>query len=279
MKDKKSTILLVIIFFIGLSLLLYPSVSEYWNSFHQTKAIAAYTDKVAKMDGDQYEEVLNNAYTYNAYLAENKTSWFLTEEEKVVYEQQLNVVGNGIMGYIEIPSIHCSLPIYHGTNESVLQIATGHIEGSSLPVGGLGTHCAISGHRGLPSAKLFTDLDKLKEGDYFVIQVLNEQLTYEVDQIRIVEPDNVTDLVIEKEKDLCTLITCTPYGINSHRLLVRGSRTDNRPDEYIPVTADAVQIEPRIIAPILAIPILLILLIWVFASSRRGKNVRKGAGR
>ncbi|MBE5955016.1 MAG: class C sortase [Lachnospiraceae bacterium] len=278
MKDKKTTILLVIVFFIGLSLLLYPSLSEYWNSFHQTRAIAVYTDKVAKMDENQYEEVLESAYAYNAYLAENKTSWFLTEEEKEVYEQQLNVVGNGIMGYIEIPSIHCSLPIYHGTNESVLQIATGHIEGSSLPVGGPGTHCAISGHRGLPSAKLFTDLDKLKEGDYFVIQVLNEQLTYEVDQIRIVEPDNVTDLVIEKEKDLCTLITCTPYGINSHRLLIRGSRTDNRPDEYIPVTADAVQIEPRIIAPILAIPILLILLIWVFASSRKGKDIRKGAG-
>ena len=278
MKDKKTTILLVIVFFIGLSLLLYPSLSEYWNSFHQTRAIAVYTDKVAKTDENQYEEVLESAYAYNAYLAENKTSWFLTEEEKEVYEQQLNVVGNGIMGYIEIPSIHCSLPIYHGTNESVLQIATGHIEGSSLPVGGPGTHCAISGHRGLPSAKLFTDLDKLKEGDYFVIQVLNEQLTYEVDQIRIVEPDNVTDLVIEKEKDLCTLITCTPYGINSHRLLIRGSRTDNRPDEYIPVTADAVQIEPRIIAPILAIPILLILLIWVFASSRKGKDIRKGAG-
>lgn len=180
------------------------------------------------------------------------------------------MTGSGIMGYIEIPSIDVSLPIYHGVDEAVLQIAVGHIEGSSLPVGGLSTHCVISGHRGLPSAKLFTNLDQLVEGDVFVIRVLDETLTYEVDQIRIVEPTDLSALEREEGKDLCTLVTCTPYGVNSHRLLVRGHRIENLEESNsIRVTADATLIDPVIVAPIVAVPILLILLIWLLVHYRK----------
>lgn len=166
------------------------------------------------------------------------------------------------MGYIEIPSIDCSLPIYHGTEESVLQTAIGHLEWTSLPVGGESTHCVLSGHRGLPSAKLFTNLDKLVEGDVFMLRILDEVLTYEVDQILIVEPQETAELQIVEGQDYCTLVTCTPYGINTHRLLVRGHRIDNMEEaKTVHVTADAVQIEPMIVAPIVAIPILLVLFI------------------
>lgn len=174
------------------------------------------------------------------------------------------------MSYIEIPKIKCSLPIYHGTDEGVLQIAIGHIEGSSLPVGGVNTHCVLSGHRGLPSAKLFSNLDKLEEGDIFMIRTLDQTLTYEVDQIRIVLPDEVDDLKIEEGKDLCTLVTCTPYGINTHRLLVRGHRVANREEaEAVRVTADAMQVDNRIVATCIAVPVLLILLAGIFVSGRR----------
>ena len=154
----------------------------------------------------------------------------LTEEQKERYEKLLNVSGDGIMAYIEIPKIGCRLPIYHGTKESALQIAAGHLEWSSLPVGGESAHCVISGHRGLPRAKLFTDLDKMEEGDQFFITVLNKRLTYEVDQIQVVEPEEVEDLAIEKGKDYVTLVTCTPYAINTHRLLVRGHRINGKGD-------------------------------------------------
>lgn len=278
MKKHMSTIALVIVFVIGLSLLLYPSISEHWNSFHQTQAIANYTERVAAIDEGQYEEIMGSAREYNELLAEKETNWFLTEEEKEYYNAQLDVTGSGIMGYIEIPGINCSLPIYHGTSESVLQIATGHIEGSSLPIGGPGTHCVISGHRGLPSAKLFTDLDEVKEGDYFLLRVLDEVLTYQVDQIRIVEPDNVSNLGIYKDEDLCTLITCTPYGVNSHRLLVCGHRTENLADDVIYVAADAMQIEPMVIATALAVPILLLLIIGVLLCSKRSRVGKRGKG-
>ena len=174
------------------------------------------------------------------------------------------------MSYIEIPSIKCSLPIYHGTDEAVMQIAVGHIEGSSLPVGGVNTHCVLSGHRGLPSAKLFSDLDKLEEGDLFMIRTLDQTLTYEVDQIRIVLPEEIDDLKIVEGEDLCTLVTCTPYGINTHRLLVRGHRVANQEDaENIRVTAEAMQVDTRIVAAFVAVPILLVLLIWLLVSTRK----------
>ena len=269
-KKNLSSIILVLIFIIGLSLLLYPSFSDYWNSFHQSRAIASYAQSVTTIDDDQYEKMWAQAQEYNTTLAKKQNRWVLSEEEYEEYEGLLNIGGTGIIGYIEIPNIKVSLPIYHGVDEAVLQIAVGHIEGSSLPVGGEGTHCVISGHRGLPSAKLFTNLDEMEEGDLFMMRVLDETLTYEVDQIRIVEPEDLSALEIEEGKDLCTLVTCTPYGINSHRLLVRGHRVENLESaSSIRVTADAMQIDPVMVAPVIAVPILLILLIWLLVHYRK----------
>ena len=265
MKKKSSnfiTVLLVLILLVGLSLLLYPSVSDYWNSFHQTKAITEYSERVANLDEDQYAEIWDAAADYNASLLDRANSYLLSDAQEETYKQLLNVSGDGVMGYIEIPSIQCSLPVYHGTAESVLQIAVGHLEWTSLPVGGGSTHCVLSGHRGLPSAKLFTNLDKLVIGDVFMLRILDEVLTYEVDQILIVEPQETAALKIVEGQDYCTLVTCTPYGINTHRLLVRGHRIDNIPEaKAVHVTADAMQIEPMLVAPIVAIPILLVLFV------------------
>ena len=271
MKRKNvSNIILIVIFFVGLSVLLYPTVSDYWNSFHQSRAIATYSDAVEKMDTSDYDRMWAEAEAYNEKLYESGHGLGLAEDEKEEYESLLDVSGTGIMSYIEIPSIKCSLPIYHGTDEAVLQIAVGHIEGSSLPVGGKNTHCVLSGHRGLPSAKLFSDLDKLQEGDLFMIRTLNETLTYEVDQIRIVLPEEIDDLKIVEGEDLCTLVTCTPYGINTHRLLVRGHRVANQEDaENIRVTAEAMQVDTRIVAAFVAVPILLILFICMLVSTRK----------
>ena len=265
MKKKKGnfiTILLILILLAGLSLLLYPSVSDYWNFFHQTRAIASYAEEVANLDQNQYDDLWSAAERYNASLTERDNAYLLSDAQKEEYERLLNVSGLGVMGYIDIPGIDCSLPIYHGTEESVLQIAVGHLEWSSLPVGGESTHCVLSGHRGLSSAKLFTNLDKLQTGDVFMLRILDEVLTYEVDQILIVEPQETGALRIEEGKDYCTLVTCTPYGINTHRLLVRGHRIDNiEAAKTVRVTADAIQIEPLLVAPVVAIPILLLLLI------------------
>ena len=276
MKKKNgnfTTLLLVLILLTGLSLLLYPTVSDYWNSFHQTRAIATYAENVAIMDQDQYDEIWAAAKAYNASLAERDNAFLLSDEQKEEYTRLLDVSGLGIMGYVEIPEINCSLPIYHGTEESVLQIAVGHIEWSSLPVGGESSHCVISGHRGLPSAKLFTNLDKLIEGDTFMLRVLDEVLTYEVDQILIVEPQETSPLKIEEGKDYCTLVTCTPYGINSHRLLVRGHRTDNVEEaDAVRITADAIQIEPLLVAPFAALPLLAVLLVILLALPQKPKS-------
>ena len=271
MKKKNwSNIILIVVFFVGLSVLLYPTVSDYWNSLHQSRAIATYSDAVEEMDTSDYERMWAEADAYNEKLYESGHGLGLKKKEKKEYNNLLNVSGTGIMSYIEIPKIKCSLPIYHGTDEGVLQIAIGHIEGSSLPVGGVNTHCVLSGHRGLPSAKLFSNLDKLEEGDIFMIRTLDQTLTYEVDQIRIVLPDEVDDLKIEEGQDLCTLVTCTPYGINTHRLLVRGHRVANREEaEAVRVTADAMQVDNRIVAACIAVPVLLILLAGIFVSGRR----------
>ena len=282
MKQKKArknwifTLLLLLIFLAGLSLLLYPTISDYWNSFHQSRAIASYVDTVAELDDDAYQEIWEQAQAYNAALPRDDTRFVPGEEEIAYYDTLLNVSGNGIMGYLEIPSIEVTLPVYHGTDEEVLQVAVGHIEGSSLPVGGPGTHSVISGHRGLPSATLLTDLDQLEIGDVFMLHVLDETLTYEVDQIHIVEPDDVSYLAIEEGEDLCTLVTCTPYGINTHRLLVRGHRIETQAEAVsISVSADAIQISPMMVAAALAVPVLLILLLWVlFSSSHKGKSKR-----
>lgn len=271
MKNKKSTIALWLIFIIGLSLLLYPSVSDYWNSFRQTKAIAGYVEKVATMDAEEYARVLKSAEEYNEMFLGRKNLWVLNEEQTALYENQLNINGDGIMGYIEIPKINCSLSIYHGTSDKVLQVAVGHLEGSSLPVGGKGTHCVLSRHRGLPSAQLFTNLDQLAEGDVFMLYVLGETYTYEVDQIRIVDPDDLSELAVEEDKDLCTLVTCTPYGVNSHRLLVRGHRADNEVVSNIVVTADAVLTDETVVSVVIATPVLLGLLVFVLLRSRKRK--------
>ncbi len=273
MKNRISTILLLVVFLTGLSLLLYPTVSDYWNSLHQSRAIATYAEQVAELDDESYQQTWADAKAYNAALADKKTRLVPTEEDTAYYESLLDVTGNGIMGYIEIPSIGVSLPIYHGVEDTVLQIAIGHIEGTSLPVGGIGTHCVVSGHRGLPSAKLFTDLDKLVEGDVFLLRVLDEVLTYEVDQIHIVEPHEVDLLNISETEDLCTLVTCTPYGVNSHRLLVRGHRIENiKSASSIRVTADAMLIEPVLVAPLVAAPILFVMLIALLMSTGRKRK-------
>lgn len=258
--NKISTIILIFILILGLSLLLYPSFSDYWNSFHQSKAIAAYADAASEIDQDKYSEMISEAKAYNEKLLEKRNRWILSDAEKAEYNKILDISGTGVMGYIEIPSIDVALPIYHGVDEDVLQIAIGHLTGSSFPVGGAGTHSVVSGHRGLPSAKLFTDLDQLTKGDLFVMRILDETLTYEVDQIRIVLPNEMDELQIDEEQDYCTLITCTPYGINTHRMLVRGHRVDNVEDISIRVTADAMQIDSKIVASVIAIFILVILL-------------------
>ena len=272
MKNKLINIFLILALVAGLSLLLYPTVSDYWNSLHASQAVASYDQAVKSMDEDKYDELLQRAGQYNRDLFLRGTLFALTDEEREDYNSQLDIDGSGVMGYIEIPTIKVSLPIYHGTSDDVLQVAVGHLEWSSLPVGGESTHCVLSGHRGLPSAKLFTDLDKLREGDTFLLRVLDEILTYEVDQILIVEPQDTAALEIAEGEDYCTLVTCTPYGINTHRLLVRGHRIDNIEEvKTVRVTADAVQLEPMLVAPVVAIPMLLILLILLLLPRRRKK--------
>ena len=276
MKNHRSTILLILILLIGLSLMLYPSFADWWNSFHSSRAIASYEEQVANIDDAQYEELWDAAQDYNQSLLHRPNDFILSDEQQEIYKSLLDIGGNGIMGYIEIPVIDVMLPIYHGTKESVLQIAVGHLDWTSLPVGGAGSHCVLSGHRGLPSARLFTDLDKLKVGDVFMLHVLNEILTYEIDQILIVEPQDTDPLLIEPGKDLCTLITCTPYGINSHRMLVRGHRIESQEEpKDIRITADAVRIEPLMVAPIVAVPILLVLLIILLLPKQKKGSLQE----
>ena len=271
MKKHLSTILLVVALLAGVSLLLYPSLSDYWNSLHATQVVSNYAQQVQTMDRSRYETMWNDAVAYNRSLLTRSTDFALTDAQKRQYDALLNVDGTGIMGYLEIPALEVTLPIYHGTDDSVLQVGAGHIEWSSLPTGGESTHCVLSGHRGLPSAKLFTNLDQLVAGDTFVIRVLDEVMTYEVDQILIVEPTDVSALTVEDGKDLCTLVTCTPYGVNSHRLLVRGHRVENA-SEAIRVTSDAVQIEPLIVAPLVAMPLLLALLLLLLLPRSKKKS-------
>ncbi len=268
-KKNLSTILLVLVFLIGLSLLLYPTVSDYWNSFRQSRAIVSYEESVSKLDNNTYEKILKDAREYNKALSKTGTRLALSDKEIEEYEQLLNVTDKGIMGYVEIPVINCKLPIYHGVSESVLQEAIGHLPGSSLPIGGTGTHSVLSGHRGLPRARLFTDLDKVKKGDLFMIRVLDETMTYKVDQISVVEPDELEGLTIEADKDYCTLVTCTPYGINSHRLLVRGYRVENQDGSTARITADAIQLESIFVIPLIVTVMLIVLLVLLLIKSRK----------
>jgi len=275
-ENKKSsgftTVLLFIVLIVGLALLLYPTVSDYWNSFTQSKAVASYAEKLNEIDEDQYAEIWNSAIAYNEKLKGLPPGLALTPELESEYYQMLAVDESGIMGLIEIPSINVSLPIYHGTGDEVLQVAIGHIDWTSLPTGGMGNHTVVSGHRGLPSAKLFTNLDQLREGDIFMLRVLDEILTYEIDMISIIEPHEVDSIKRHEDMDLCTLMTCTPYGINTHRLLVRGHRVENIEEaKIVRIVGEARQIDPLIVAPIVASPMLLVLFIFILIP-RRGKN-------
>ena len=277
MKKNRSTIILILIFLVGLSVMLYPTVSDYVNQKNQSRAVASYSEEVENLSDVDYQAYFDAADDYNRRLAETPDAFYRPEEVSG-YTDTLDVSGTGIMGYITISKIGVELPVYHGTSDGVLQVAAGHLEGSSLPVGGAGTHAVISAHRGLPSAKLFTNLDELEVGDTFTITVLDRVLTYEVDQISIVLPTE-TDLLQPVEgKDYVTLMTCTPYGINTHRLLVRGKRIENAENQkHIRVMADALRIEPIIVAPALAVPMLLVMLVVMLAVPRlrKRKNQRE----
>ncbi len=273
MKKKHiSTIIIALIFLAGLGFLLYPTVSNLWNRAHQSRAIATYTKQVEKLDDSQNKEMLKAARKYNKSLLKKSDHWKLSKKDKKKYESLLDVSGTGIMGYIEVPKIDCSLPIYHGTDEGALQIAIGHLEGSSLPVGGKSTHCVLSGHRGLPSARLFTDLDQMEEGDVFVLNVLGRKLAYEVDQIKVVLPDEMSDLEIVQGKDLCTLVTCTPYGINTHRLLVRGHQTKYIEETVVRVQKEAEKKETGIWLLAGGGAVFLIIIIIVVVKRRRKRR-------
>ena len=269
MRKNFPTILLVFVFMLGLFLLLYPTLSDCWNSMHQTTAIAHYAEAVSEIDESACEQIWNEAAAYNERLSSRTWSLELKDGDAIAdYNSQLDAAGSGMMGYIEIPKINCYLPIYHGTDSATLSRNIGHITGSSLPVGGEGTHTVLSGHRGLTSARLFTDLDQLTVGDMFTLHVLDRTLHYEVDQILIVLPNEISALKITEGEDYCTLVTCTPYGINTHRMLVRGHRVDTGGDAiYVP--GDAIQLESSLVAPLVAAPMLLTLLIVLLVTTRR----------
>ena len=278
MRKNLSTIILILIFLVGLSVMLYPSVSNAVNRKHQSRAVAGYAEEVEQLSDADYQAYFDAADAYNRQLNTTPNAFYKPDLVSG-YAQTLDISGTGIMGYITIPKISVELPIYHGTDEGVLQVAAGHLEGSSLPVGGAGTHAVISAHRGLPSAKLFTNLNELEVGDRFTITVLNRVLTYEVDQISIVLPTEIDQLLPTEGMDYVTLMTCTPYGINTHRLLVRGKRVETTESQkHIRVAADAFRIEPIIVAPILAIPMLLAALVGVLVAPhlrKRSKRRRK----
>lgn len=262
MRSKKSTIILLVSFFIGLSVLLYPSISSYWNSKTQSEAIVDYEAMLSQYKPEDYTAIFAEADAYNKQLAQLNEP--LVEHNRLPdYNSILNVGGTGMMGYITVPKISQELPVYHGTSDGVLSVAVGHLQGSSLPVGGENTHCVVSAHRGLPTAVLFTHLDRMEIGDIFYFTILDRTITYEVDQIRIVDPDDASLLQIKDGKDYCTLLTCTPYGINTHRLLVRGHQVDASQTRNLYIANEAYRIEPLVVMPIVALPIIFVLLVYV----------------
>jgi sortase A len=270
-------LLLGCVLLFGVGLLLYPTVSDWWNGMHQSQAIATYQKAVQDNSAEKNKKMWDAAVAYNAALPHDDSRFEMTAAQRKVYEQTLDVTGTGIMGYVEVPKISVRLPIYHGTDSSILQIAIGHIPGSSLPVGGLGTHCVISGHRGLPSARLFTDIDQLREGDLFTLNVLGKTLTYQVDQIRVVLPNQLDDLAIDDGLDLCTLVTCTPYGVNTHRLLVRGHRVPNRSAAL--AAGDTSRVSPVLVAALATVLAAAVAaLVRLAIGRRRAHGLADGAG-
>ncbi len=277
LSNRAVTVILVIILLIGLSVLCYPSVSNWWNERVHSRAINTYTETVSNLTEKDYTQLLEEAQEYNEKLYKIGSVAAISQPDLVKgYEDTLNVTENGMMGYVTIEKLNVELPIYHGTSNAVLNAGAGHLEGSSLPIGGENTHSVISAHRGLPSAKLFTDLDEMEEGDIFTITILGEVLYYEVDQISIVLPTEPGNLYIESGKDYCTLMTCTPYGINTHRLLVRGVRIDNPDDQHIHISANAYRINTTVVAGIIAIPLLVLaLILFLLATNDRRKKKKK----
>ena len=272
MRKHLTTIIIIVMFIVGLSVLLYPAISNYINQKNASKVIGEYNDKLEDTSDDRIEDMYAQAQDYNKRLAGTASAFYNPESVKG-YDTTLDITGTGIMGYIDIDRIGVELPIYHTVDESVLGTGAGHLEGTSLPVGGESTHCVLSGHRGLPSAKLFTDLDELEVGDEFTITVLNKKLTYRIDQIKTVKPSETEDLQIESGKDYCTLMTCTPYGINSHRLLLRGVRVETAQDKPgIFVKNEAFRIDPLVVTPIVAVPMLVVVLIVVLVRDHRSKK-------
>ena len=287
---RVSNLVLVLILLTGLVIMAYPAFSEYWNSLHQSRAIMGYAQRVAELTNEEYEAILSSALDYNKRLLDLPNRWLVEHDEdlKMDYETQLNADGTGDMGFITIPKINVNLPVYHGTSDSVLQTSIGHIAGTSLPVGSThsneedflvpdyASHCVLSGHRGLPSARLFSDLDAMEVGDIFYLTILDQTLTYEVDKITVILPEEMAELEIFPGQDLCTLMTCTPYGINTHRLLVRGSRIENEKKKLnVRITADGLRIDPLYVAPFIAVPVLILMVFWVLImTSGRKKNRR-----
>jgi len=272
MRKHLTTIIIIVMFIVGLSVLLYPAVSNYINQKHASRVISEYNDKSEKMRNDEIEKIFAKAQDYNRRL-EKEPGGFYNPARVSGYSETLDISGTGIMGYVDIDRIGVELPIYHTVDDSVLSIGAGHLEGTSLPVGGESTHCVLSGHRGLPSAKLFTDLDELEQGDEFTITVINKKLTYRIDQIKTVLPTETDDLQIVKGKDYCTLMTCTPYGINSHRLILRGVRIETAEEKPgVFVKNEAFVIDPLVVTPIVAMPMLVIVLVFVIVKDRRAKK-------
>ena len=260
MKNRKTTIILLILFFVGLSVMLYPSLSSYWNSKTQSKAIVDYEAMLSQYRPEDYTAIFEQAEEYNSQMSDSYTGHGLLTEQ---YNEILNLGGTGMIGYISIPKIGQELPLYHGTSNSVLSIAVGHLEGSSLPIGGENTHAVVSAHRGLPTAVLFTHLNRMEVGDTFYFKILDRTITYQVDQIRIVEPNDTSLIQLQEGKSYCTLLTCTPYGINTQRLLVRGHQVDESQTRKLYVGNEAYRIEPLIVMPVVALPIIFVLLIYV----------------
>ncbi|QTE70933.1 class C sortase [Clostridiales bacterium FE2011] len=286
-KHRVSNAILVLILLAGVAIAGYPAFSDYWNSMHQTRAIQGYAERVAELDNEEYIAVWESALDYNRRLAEDPNPWAMTDEEIDDYERQLNVDGTGNMGFVSIPRIDVNLPVYHGTSDAVLQTSIGHIDGTSLPAGSVhpdeedyskvefASHSVLSGHRGLPSAKLFSDLDAMEVGDVFYLNILDQTLTYQVDKITVILPEDSSELTLFPGKDYCTLMTCTPYGINTHRLLVRGVRVENDKKLLdVRVTADALKVEPLYVVPFIAGPVLLVMILWVILFAGRKKKSR-----
>lgn len=282
-KQKKkshrlSNFILVLILLVGMGIVAYPSFSEYWNNLHQSRAIMGYAQRVAELTNEEYEAIWSAALEYNRQLLDLPNRWLIEKDEELSaeYAEQLNADGTGNMGFISIPKINVELPIYHGTSDEVLQTSIGHITGTSLPAGSThsdeenyekpdyASHSVLSGHRGLPSARLFSDLDAMEVGDIFYLTILDQTLTYEVDKITVIEPEDLTEMEILPGRDLCTLMTCTPYGINTHRLLVRGTRIENEKKRLdVRLTADGIKIDPLYVAPFIAVPVLVLMVFWV----------------